>query len=165
MERGSCVSSSDELNDALDEAQSGAIIKICDGDYKKFRFKMETENVTVEAVTHGRVSMHDSSYMEMQGYGNTFAGVVYHGGGSTTPLKLRGEANTIYNCVIEHHDADTWVEMKGKYNILRNCRFSEKTAHSGDPGREDQQLVEFISREDYRKGCIQGDNGPFPSKE
>ena len=142
--RASCVSSSDELNDALDEARSGDVIKICDGDYTGFYFNMETKGVTVEAVTHGTVEIHGGSYMEMHGSGNTFAGVEYHGGGSTKPINMRGEGNTIYNCVINHHDAEKWVEIKGKNNVVRNCRFSEKTNHSGGK----QQLLDIRSLDD-----------------
>ena len=40
-----CVSSEDELNDALDTAHRGDVIKICDGDYEHFQFTMKTGRV------------------------------------------------------------------------------------------------------------------------
>ena len=89
---------------------------------------LETEGVTVEAVTHGKVSMHRDSYVIVKGTDNTVAGIVYHGGGDYRPISLEGTSCTVYNCVVEHHDSEIWVVFKGIGNTLRNCRFSEKTS-------------------------------------
>ena len=138
-EKASCVSSVDELHDALDDASYGDVIKICDGDYTQFQIEIKTVGVTVEAVTHGKVKMHDDSHVVVRGSENTFAGVEYHGGGNQRPIEIRGDLNTVYDCVINHAYFNNWVTVKGVGNTVRNCRFSDKRAIPGG----DQELLNF----------------------
>ena len=61
----SCVSSLDELRDALDKAGSGDTVVICDGDYEEWRIQMGSTGVSVRAETPGHVSLHHNSYVNI----------------------------------------------------------------------------------------------------
>ena len=70
----SCVSSLDELRDALDKAGSGDTVVICDGDYEEWGIQMRSTGVCVRAETPGHVSLHHSSYVNLGKISTTIGG-------------------------------------------------------------------------------------------
>ena len=85
----SCIPNPDELRMLLDVASDGDTLTICDGDHKDRNIEVETSGVRLHPETLGGATFHDGSWFDLKGNRNTLAGIKMHGGGSTTPIRVR----------------------------------------------------------------------------
>ena len=65
----------------------GETLTICNGDYVGWKIEVDATGVRIEAETPGKATFHDHSWFDLRGNRNTLAGIVLHGGGSTTPVQ------------------------------------------------------------------------------
>ena len=87
-EKYPCISDPDELRALLSLASDGDTITICDGDYTSWKIQVDASGLKLEAETSGRATFHGGSFFDLRGDRNTLAGIVIHGGGSTTPVQV-----------------------------------------------------------------------------
>ena len=87
--RSSCIADPDELRTLLALAADGDILTICNGDYKAWEIEVEASGVRIQPETLGRATFHDGSWFDLKGDKNTLAGIKMHGGGNTSPIKVR----------------------------------------------------------------------------
>ncbi|MCF8381694.1 MAG: hypothetical protein K9H49_19120 [Bacteroidales bacterium] len=140
------VSSSAELNNAIENAEPGSEIILANGVWKDIEIKFtgkgtEEKPIILRAETQGKVFIEGKSDLKFSGEYLVVSGLYFRNGytPSSTIIEFRMEDSTVANhcrvtnCVIEnfnqpHRDrSDHWVEFWGRFNQLDHCYISGKS--------------------------------------
>lgn len=146
----SLVSTIDELNQAIENAQPGDQIVLKNGVWKDVQIKFRGEGtkdspITLKAETAGQVSIEGESYLKFGGSYLIVEGLHFKNGYSPSNAVIDFRINSkdalpeiannckVTNCVIEdfnkmkRDDSDLWVQFWGRHNELSNCYIAGKT--------------------------------------
>ncbi|MUU79377.1 chondroitinase-B domain-containing protein [Winogradskyella endarachnes] len=173
------VSTSEELQDAIKNAQPGDDIVLKNGTYTDFEIKLvgegtEDKPITLKAETPGKVFIEGESSLEISGNYLEVSGLFFRNGHSPktnviafrTSEKEVANHSKVTNCVIldfnnlERDQDNLWVQFYGKHNELSNCYIAGKT-NGGPTVRVDLKGNQSIRN--YHK-IVNNHFGPRPRK-
>ena len=173
------VSTSDELNMAIEEAKAGDNIVLANGVWKDVEIKFigegtEDNPITLKAETPGKVFIEGKSSLEISGNFLKVNGLFFRNGNSpkTNVIAFRtskskvANHSSVSNCVIldfnnlERDQDNLWVQLYGKHNEFSNNYLAGKT-NGGPTLRVDLKGNQSIRN--YHK-IINNHFGPRPRK-
>ncbi|WP_299098477.1 chondroitinase-B domain-containing protein [uncultured Winogradskyella sp.] len=173
------VSTNEELQDAIKNAQPGDDIVLKNGTYNNLEIKLvgegtEDSPITLKAETPGKVFIEGESSLEISGDYLVVDGLFFRNGHSpkTNVIAFRtnekevANHSKVTNCVIldfnnlERDQDNLWVQFYGKHNELSNCYIAGKT-NGGPTVRVDLKGNQSIRN--YHK-IVNNHFGPRPRK-
>ncbi|WP_407556337.1 chondroitinase-B domain-containing protein [Winogradskyella sp. 4-2091] len=173
------VSTSEELQNAIKNAEPGDDIVLKNGTYNNLEIKLvgegtEDSPITLKAETPGKVFIEGESSLEISGHYLVVDGLFFRNGHSPktnviafrTSEKEVANHSKVTNCVIldfnnlERDQDNLWVQFYGKHNELSNCYIAGKT-NGGPTVRVDLKGNQSIRN--YHK-IVNNHFGPRPRK-
>lgn len=173
------VSNSDELNNAISNAQPGDEIVMTNGEWKDVQIRLtgkgtKDKPITLRAETAGKVIIQGESNLKLGGEYLIVKGLHFSNGFSPSNTviefaisrELVANHCRVTNCVIEDFNklqrnmTDLWVQFKGRHNQLDHCYIAGKS-NRGPTIRVDLGGNEHIKN--YHK-IVYNHFGPRPPK-
>ncbi|MEL7123197.1 MAG: chondroitinase-B domain-containing protein [Bacteroidota bacterium] len=140
------VNNSEELNEAISNANAGDVITMANGNWEDIQIRFIGEGtkdqpITLRAETAGEVIIQGESDLKLGGEYLIVDGLYFTNGFSPSNAVIEFAINKdvlanhsrIINCVIkdfnksQRNKTDLWVQVKGRYNELDHCYLAGKS--------------------------------------